>query len=537
MAESWQRRPFLEKLQRIVLRVRYPVFDREFYVRAYPDVAGAPVDPLVHYHRHGRLEGRRPNDISRANLKYLAGSVMLRLRHPTFDPKFYREKYPDIARSGIDPIRHYHMHGRLEGRLRNTRSRASTSVFHKVDRKSFRTYGKQSNLDRRRETVLVVIHEGTRTGAPIIAYNIVLGLLKKYNVVTLVLADGPVAAACHEAGAMVIASRIPCRDPELAEVALEKICKQVQPRFAIVNSVISRFALPGLKSRKIPTISLFHEFASYIRPRHAFIEALEMADETIFPAEMVRKNAWDVFPELEEHPFPILPQGLCVNPPRRATGAADVPDTETRDEVRVKMGLDGIDGDTFVIVAVAHFNFRKAPDLFVQCAAQITRLRPDLKCHFVWVGGGYRPETDGLHSAFVEDQIARHGLEDKVHFAGEIQNMDAVYEAADLMLLTSRLDPLPCVCMEAMFANVPLICFDKTTGIADLLVQNGLSEACVAKYLDVDDMAEKAVAILESPQLHQTIARTAYEASKRSYDMESYVNEIEALALQHAPAA
>ncbi len=37
-----------------------PWFDPAYYLRAYPDVAKAGMDPLLHYIRHGRREGRNP---------------------------------------------------------------------------------------------------------------------------------------------------------------------------------------------------------------------------------------------------------------------------------------------------------------------------------------------------------------------------------------------------------------------------------------------------------------------------------------------
>src|ERR1035437_7647480 len=35
------------------------VFDRHFYVNAYPDIARAGVNPLLHYLEHGRFEQRK----------------------------------------------------------------------------------------------------------------------------------------------------------------------------------------------------------------------------------------------------------------------------------------------------------------------------------------------------------------------------------------------------------------------------------------------------------------------------------------------
>ena len=47
-------------------------FDRAFYLRKYPDVAAARIDPWRHYLAHGASEGRKPN--------------------PRFDPDYYRKQ-------------------------------------------------------------------------------------------------------------------------------------------------------------------------------------------------------------------------------------------------------------------------------------------------------------------------------------------------------------------------------------------------------------------------------------------------------------
>ena len=71
-------------------------FDNEYYLRVNPDVSSAGVDPLSHYLRRGRYEGRSPS--------------------PDFDPNFYLISNPDVAQSGLDPVAHFITNGRDEGR-------------------------------------------------------------------------------------------------------------------------------------------------------------------------------------------------------------------------------------------------------------------------------------------------------------------------------------------------------------------------------------------------------------------------------------
>jgi GT2 family glycosyltransferase len=103
-------------------------FDREFYLRQYPDVAEAGADPLEHFLRHGRAEGRGSSRIttSRAGrvgalLRYAKARVLL-----GFDREFYVIQYPDVAEAGADPLDHYLRYGRQEGRAPSRKALAIT---------------------------------------------------------------------------------------------------------------------------------------------------------------------------------------------------------------------------------------------------------------------------------------------------------------------------------------------------------------------------------------------------------------------------
>ncbi|MFO0572482.1 MAG: hypothetical protein U1A78_00645 [Polyangia bacterium] len=72
------------------------LFDRAWYLEVNPDVAQAGLDPLQHYLRAGRFEGRGPN--------------------PYFDGGAYLALYPDVAANGMDPLVHYVRYGAVEGR-------------------------------------------------------------------------------------------------------------------------------------------------------------------------------------------------------------------------------------------------------------------------------------------------------------------------------------------------------------------------------------------------------------------------------------
>src|SRR5947209_563058 len=53
------------------------LFNREWYLRQYPDVAELKIDPIRHYLRYGAAEGRDPN--------------------PDFSTRGYLDTYPDVV--------------------------------------------------------------------------------------------------------------------------------------------------------------------------------------------------------------------------------------------------------------------------------------------------------------------------------------------------------------------------------------------------------------------------------------------------------
>jgi len=72
------------------------LFDPDWYLAQYPDVAEAGWNPAIHYVRLGPAQGRQPG--------------------PDFDAVWYLQRYKDVATAGAHPLLHYLRHGKPEGR-------------------------------------------------------------------------------------------------------------------------------------------------------------------------------------------------------------------------------------------------------------------------------------------------------------------------------------------------------------------------------------------------------------------------------------
>lgn len=72
------------------------LFEKDWYLEHNPDVAKTEIDPLRHYLQFGGFEGRDPG--------------------PNFSSKSYLERYSDVQSAGLNPLIHYLRNGRREGR-------------------------------------------------------------------------------------------------------------------------------------------------------------------------------------------------------------------------------------------------------------------------------------------------------------------------------------------------------------------------------------------------------------------------------------
>ena len=432
-----------------------------------------------------------------------------------FDEAFYLENNPDVRESGMDPYQHFIHNGRAEGRI-GSRPRLVLQ-------------NGAASLDASKKTVLVVSHEASRTGAPVLSLNIARELQKRFNVVVLVLGGGPLIPAFCEAVFLVAGPVSVKGSVKEADHVIEQLAALHEFEFAIVNSIESRAVLRGLAKLSVPAISLIHEFAAYTRPRDAFRFAMRWSMEVVFSARITHANAVSEYPELADHSFHILPQGRCT------TLAAEIdPDAQAAERKTVLRHLrprGDADKDTVVIIGAGYVHYRKGVDLFLESAARVVRSPGGEHCRFVWIGNGYDPMHDMGYSVYLAEQVRRAGLAQQFTFLAETSAIEEVYASADILMLSSRLDPLPNVAIDAMSHGLPVVCFAQATGIVDALAESGLSDACVAPYLDTASMAELVLNLARSKALRNQVGARLKQAVREQFDMVRYVTRLEELAI------
>src|ERR1700690_4404059 len=102
------------------------------------------------------------------------------------------------------------------------------------------------------------------------------------------------------------------------------------------------------------------------------------------------------------------------------------------------------------LLSVGTLTRRKGHDLLVAALAEVA----DLPWTCTIVGS---PERDGVAAGLIRETITRHGLADRVVLAGEVADLSAQYEAADIFALASLYEGYGMVFAEALQYGLPII--------------------------------------------------------------------------------
>jgi len=145
-----------------------------------------------------------------------------------------------------------------------------------------------------------------------------------------------------------------------------------------------------------------------------------------------------------------------------------------------------------LVLFLGRITMQKGPEYFLQAAKKVLEVMDNVK--FVMAGSG-----DMMHRAI--EMAAELGIGSKVLFTGFLRGNDVqkIYKMADLFVMPSVSEPFGLVPLEALNNDVPVI-ISKQSGVAEVL-----THALKVDFWDIDDMANKIIAVLKYPPLRITL--------------------------------
>lgn len=163
-------------------------------------------------------------------------------------------------------------------------------------------------------------------------------------------------------------------------------------------------------------------------------------------------------------------------------------------------------GKRFVLF-VGRLTLQKGPDYFLRAAQKVLELNSDVR--FIIVGAG-----DMEHQ--VIEESAWLGISDKVFFVGFLERgayLAKIYQLADLYVLPSVSEPFGITVLEALSQGTPAL-ISKQAGVGEKL-----SHCLKVDFWDIDEIANKILAVLKHPVLRETLSEESHrELYKFSWD-------------------
>jgi len=167
---------------------------------------------------------------------------------------------------------------------------------------------------------------------------------------------------------------------------------------------------------------------------------------------------------------------------------------------------DRIDGSDRIVLFLGRITMQKGPEYFIRAAKRVLEVVPNVK--FVVAGSG------DMTTRMIEE-AAHHGIGHRVLFTGFLRGgmVDKVFRMADCYVMPSVSEPFGIAPLEAMRNDVPVI-ISKQSGVSEVL-----THALKVDFWDIDEIANKIVAVLRPPPLSQTLREHgSFELRKLTWD-------------------
>ena len=145
-----------------------------------------------------------------------------------------------------------------------------------------------------------------------------------------------------------------------------------------------------------------------------------------------------------------------------------------------------------IVLFLGRITMQKGPEYFLMAAKKVLDVTDNVK--FVMAGSG------DLMTRAIE-MAAELGIGHKVLFTGFLRGEDVerIYRMADLFVMPSVSEPFGLVPLEALRNDIPVI-ISKQSGVSEVL-----RHALKVDFWDIDEMANKIIAVLKYPPLGATL--------------------------------
>ncbi len=202
----------------------------------------------------------------------------------------------------------------------------------------------------------------------------------------------------------------------------------------------------------------------------------------------------------------MLTKGICTSRYGVPAEKVEVVYNGVDHEVGQPVPQQTIEARDKIVLFLGRITMQKGPEYFIAAAKRVLDKMDNVK--FVVAGSG------DMALRMIE-LAAGMGIGHKVLFTGFLRGSDVerVFKMADCYVMPSVSEPFGIAPLEAMSNDTPVI-ISKQSGVSEVL-----THALKVDFWDIDEMANKIVAVLKYPPLSQTLREHGrFEVRRLTWD-------------------
>ena len=156
------------------------------------------------------------------------------------------------------------------------------------------------------------------------------------------------------------------------------------------------------------------------------------------------------------------------------------------------------------IICVGSLSYNKGYDLLIEAWSKIAHLHPTWSIHVYGKG----------EASVYQKLINQSGInKEQIIFHNPVQNIEAIYQQASILVLPSRSEGFGMVLIEAMANGVPCVAFDCPCGPRDI-IQNE-KNGFLVEAQNTDDLAYKIKSLIEDNELRKDMGKLAKQTAQQ----------------------
>jgi L-malate glycosyltransferase len=176
----------------------------------------------------------------------------------------------------------------------------------------------------------------------------------------------------------------------------------------------------------------------------------------------------------------------------------------------------GVADDDFLICAVGQICARKGLLELLEAFKQVCATAP--KARLIFVGKAVFPHEDEYGQSLLKLAESAE-IWNRVQFAGELSDVAAALQAADLLVLNSRHEPFGLVLVEAMSCGTPVLA-TQVDGIPEIVTNN--ENGWLVNAGDTTALATRLIELAKNREARERVAEFAHRTTCPRFSLDRF---------------